>query len=189
MAKIYDITLGRYNITITKDDGTPKRPQAQKAYSPTQNGNYSSGHERDFQSEPTPQSVIPTVLVLFIKADDASTLIDSIKLKGKLYEGAENVLFVNAMKMWVGRDAQYRTSTIKTEFLRSECSDSFVKEYDYIAMRFELKREYKGYNKNEDSYERNEFFTHICKDEVKLIECSKRLSFDTSSITEAYNVY
>lgn len=146
-------------------------------------------HKTHITETKTTPRIIPTVLVLFIKADEASTLIDTIKSNGALYEGAETVLFVSAMKMWVGTDYQYQSSVLKQEFEREECSESFVKEYDYVAMRFELSNDYKGYNKTDDSYERNQFFTQICKDKIRLIECSKRLSFNSDSTTEVYDVY
>lgn len=180
----------RIEINVYKDVDSDKQnhPVNRNSSSIHSEAHYSEG-ERKYQNEHKSQKTIPTVLILFLKADDAKTLIDSVKQKGKLYEGAETALFVNTMKMWVGNDSQYAISTLKNEFSRDECSDSFVKEYDYVAMRFELSREYKGYNKNDDSYERNEFFSHICKDGIKLIECSSRLSFDASSTTEAYDVY
>lgn len=132
--------------------------------------------------------VKPTVLVLFIKAD-ANTLIDAIKQKGALYKGADNELFVNSMKMWVGTVSQFENSSVKAEFKKAENTDSFVKEYDYIAMRFQLDKEYSGYNSGADSYERNQFFENICKDNVRLIECSERLSFNDNTTTEVYDVY
>lgn len=181
----YDIEIRVYKNVHTEEQKTRK----DKDRSPIRDEFHSSNYGKSQSDECKLQNKIPSVLVLLIKADDASTLVDNIKQKGKLYEGAETALFVNTMKMWVGNISQYNKSTIKKDFSRSECSDSFVKEYDYYAIRFELNKEYKGYNKNDDSYERNEFFSHICKDEIKLIECSNRLSFDTSSTTEAYDVY
>jgi len=106
-----------------------------------------------------------------------------------LYVGAEKELFVNAMKMWVGTDSQYENSSVKSEFDRLENNDSFVKEYDYYVMKFTLDKEYRGYHKGVDSYDRNQFFTNICKDNAPLVGCSKRLSFDDNSTTEAYDVY
>lgn len=131
----------------------------------------------------------PSILVLFIKADEASTLITDIKTKNCLFPGAEKSLFVSTMKMWVGTERQYEQSNIKLEFTRRENPSSFVKEYDYVAMRFNLTDIYRGYMKEDDSFERNQFFTSICKDKIGLVEYSERLSFDENIQTDAFDVY
>lgn len=131
----------------------------------------------------------PNILILYIKADEAKPLIETIKKKGALYEGAESTLFVSTMKMWVGNDEQYDNSLVRHEFTRSENIDSFVKEYDYVVMRFTLANIYKGYRKGDDSYDRNMFFTNICQDKITLVECSNRLSFNENYRTDAFDVY
>lgn len=135
------------------------------------------------------EGVVSNYLVLFVKADEAKALIESIKQNGKLYVGAESALFVNSMKMWVGTEQQYNVSNLRKEFEREECKDSFATEYDYVAMRFLLSKSYTGWRNGDDSYERNKFFTEICKEEVPLLECSNRLSFQTNNTTEVYDVY
>ncbi len=190
MGHIYEFEIPWFDgVLVFQYKPNKQKNHKKQVNSPVREETYFSEDRLKTQKDCTSRIIIPTVLILFIKADDASTLIDNIKQKRKLYEGAETALFVNTMKMWVGNDSQYAISTLKKEFLRDECSDSFVKEYDYVAMRFELSREYKGYNRNDDSYERNEFFTDICKDGIKLVECSKRLAFGANSASEAYNVY
>ena len=131
----------------------------------------------------------PDVLILFIKADAATSLIETIKTRGCLYHGAETPLYVCAMKMWVGTEKQYSKTNIKLEFNRVEISNSFVPEYDYVVMKFKLEKNYSGFKRGEDSYARNQFFSKICIDNVRLIEYSKRLSFEENMQTDAYDIY
>ena len=131
----------------------------------------------------------PEILVLFLKKTTASLLIDKIINDNCLPVGVENQLFVNTLKMWVGTTDAYNRSDIQNEFSKPEYTDSFVKEYDYIALKFSLpNKNYSGYNKNDGSYERNMFFKQICSDGISLLEYSKTLSFDNGSSNDVYDV-
>ena len=127
-------------------------------------------------------------LVLIIKADGASTLIERVLKTMHLQPGDEADLFINTMKMWNGTSQEFEKSNLSREFYREEATDSFVKEYDYFAIRFKLPYNYKGAQKNADSYERTNFFKQICEDQVDLIAISKRLCFDDSIQNEAFNI-
>lgn len=131
----------------------------------------------------------PEILVLFLKKTTASLLIDKIINDNCLPVGVENQLFVNTLKMWVGTTDAYNRSDIQNEFSKPEYTDSFVKEYDYIALKFSLpNKNYSGYNKNDGSYERNMFFKQICSDGISLLEYSKTLSFDNGISNDVYDV-
>lgn len=131
----------------------------------------------------------PEILVLFLKKTTASLLIDKIINDNCLPVGVENQLFVNTLKMWVGTTDAYNRSDIQNEFSKPEYTDSFVKEYDYVALKFSLpNKNYSGYNKNDGSYERNMFFKQICSDGISLLEYSKTLSFDNGISNDVYDV-
>lgn len=131
----------------------------------------------------------PEILVLFLKKTTASLLIDKIINDNCLPVGVENQLFVNTLKMWVGTIDAYNRSDIQNEFSKPEYTDSFVKEYDYVALKFSLpNKNYSGYNKNDGSYERNMFFKQICSDGISLLEYSKTLSFDNGISNDVYDV-
>lgn len=187
------ICIGEYLIekgTRIKISGQDKRDKSQKLKQHRKQSNDNvSTHARERKEATVVQKVKPTVLVLFMKADDANALIETIKQKKALYAGIEKELFVNAMKMWVGTDSQYNNSNVKMEFNRTTNIDSFVKEFDYVAMRFKLDKEYTGYEARADSYDRNQFFSNICKDSVQLVEYSGRLSFNDKITTDAYDVF
>lgn len=137
------------------------------------------------------KEIIPVTkdcLVLIIKADGASTLIERVLKTMHLQPGDEADLFINTMKMWNGTSQEFEKSNLSREFYREEATDSFVKEYDYFAIRFKLPYNYKGAQKNADSYERTNFFKQICEDQVDLIAISKRLCFDDSIQNEAFNI-
>ncbi|MDO4932158.1 MAG: hypothetical protein Q4E63_05860 [Prevotellaceae bacterium] len=187
------ICIGEYLIKKGKriqKSGQDKRDKSQKLKQHCKQSNDNvSTHDRERKEATVVQKVKPTVLVLFMKADDANALIETIKQKKALYAGIEEDLFVNAMKMWVGTDSQYNNSNVKMEFNRTTNMDSFVKEFDYVAMRFKLDKEYTGYEARADSYDRNQFFTNVCKDSVQLVESSGRLSFNDKITTDAYDVF
>lgn len=146
--------LIRSGESIKKDGKAQKekgRRQKQEAYEQYDRQKESNVAFNSVERKKSPQRLKPTVLILFIKADAANTLIDAIKQKEALYIGVEKELFVNAMKMWVGTDAQYAHSSVKVEFERTANMDSFAKEYDYVVMKFQLNKEYRGYEKGADS--------------------------------------
>lgn len=131
----------------------------------------------------------PNILVLFLKKETASPLIGAILKEKRLPIGMESQLFVNTLKMWVGSKEAYEKSDVKNEFSKPEDTESFAKEYDYIALRFTLpNKRYTGYKKNEDSYERKMFFKQICTDGISLNEYSKTLSFDNGISKDVYEV-
>lgn len=135
-----------------------------------------------------PINHLPEILVLFLKKSTSSTLIDHIIRDKHLPVGVENDLFVNTLKMWAGSEKDYLSSGIPNEFTKPEYTDSFAKEYDYVALRFRLAGNYSGYKKNEASYERNMFFKSICSKQLELIQYSKTLSFDNGIPSEVYDV-
>lgn len=144
---------------------------------------------RKLSSKATEANKNPEILVLFLKKTTASLLIDKIIKDNCLPVGAENQLFVNTLKMWVGTTDAYNRSDIQNEFSKLEYTDSFVKEYDYVALKFSLpNKNYSGYNKNDGSYERNMFFKQICSDGISLLEYSKTLSFDNGISNDVYDV-
>lgn len=144
---------------------------------------------RELSSKATAASKNPEILVLFLKKTTASLLIDKIINDNCLPVGVENQLFVNTLKMWVGTTDAYNRSDIQNEFSKPEYTDSFVKEYDYVALKFSLpNKNYSGYNKNDGSYERNMFFKQICSDGISLLEYSKTLSFDNGISNDVYDV-
>lgn len=146
---------------------------------------------KKFSSNDTNTSDIdsPNILVLFLKKETASPLIGAILKEKRLPIGMESQLFVNTLKMWVGSKEAYEKSDVKNEFSKPEDSESFAKEYDYIAFRFTLpNKRYTGYKKNEDSYERKMFFKQICADGISLNEYSKTLSFDNGISKDVYEV-
>lgn len=127
-------------------------------------------------------------LVLIIKADGASSLIERVLKIRHLQPGDEADLFINTMKMWNGTTEEFEKSILSREFYREEATDSFIKEFDYYAIRFKLPYNYKGAQKDSDSYERSSFFKQICEDQVDLMAISKRLCFDDKLQNEAFSV-
>lgn len=145
--------------------------------------------KRKLPSKTTTVTRNPEVLVLFLKKTTASLLIDKIINDKCLPLGVENQLFVNTLKMWAGTSDAYNQSDIQREFSKPEYTDSFVKEYDYVALKFSLpNKNYSGYKKNDGSYERNMFFQQICSDGISLLEYSKTLSFDNGISNDVYDV-
>lgn len=134
-------------------------------------------------------STIKDCLILIVKADGASSLIDRLLKTHYLQIGDEGDLFINTMKMWNGTSKDFENSNLVKEFYREDCSDSFAKEYDYYVLRFKLLINYSGTQRNSDSYERSCFFKQICEDRVELLTISKRLSFDDNNQNEAFSIY
>jgi hypothetical protein len=115
-------------------------------------------------------------LVLFIQAEAGTQLIEKIKESNRLLSEFSNDLYLYTMRLWVGDE---NNSQIKAGFTKSANSGSIPKN-DFVMLRFEFSDNYKGYDKNEEDYNRMDFFNAICQNELALIETSARLAFDNS---------
>lgn len=126
------------------------------------------------QVKSTTTKPIEDVLVIYMKADRGLAMLKELEVSHCLMPSWGETLTSETMKMWLGTSDEYAKMSIGQVFLLPENASTMGKEYDFIACKFKLQKQYVGGHINDDSFYRHEFFNQVCADRAECVQMSKR---------------
>lgn len=155
-----------------------------KAYALAFKDGYSAGYDdatnkipHRFVPQAKPKIEMPTTLVLFIKADRGSTIIDIIRNSKSLVGISSDQLVSDAFRVWAGTEKQYNSISFNSIFSCESDYSEVGKEYDSVAIVLPYPKNSDAITPKSDSFSIAEVIREAVNQGLSCKIISNRISF------------
>lgn len=155
-----------------------------KAYNIAYKDGYSAGYNdalnelpHKFKPQTKPKVEKQDILVLFIKADRGSTIIDVLRSSRSLAGISSDKLVSDVFRVWAGTEKQFNSIGLASLFLCDGEHSSVGKEYDSVAISLPYPKDANAITKMSDSFAIAEVMRKAVAQELTCNNISNRLSF------------
>lgn len=160
----------------------------QKAYNVAYKDGYSAGYNDalnelphkfnyEFESHPKPKVEKPDTLVLFIKADRGSTIIDVIRSNMSLAGISSDKLVSDVFRVWAGTEKQYNSIGLESLFSCDAEYSNIGREYDSVAIVLPYPKNTTVITQKYDTFSIAEVIRETVAQGLSCKKISNRLSF------------
>lgn len=184
IATMFEEFLDILGLTSKRRANQVANIRAQKAYNVAYKDGYSAGYNdalnelpHKFKPQPKPIVEKPDILVLFIKADRGSTIIDVLRNSRSLAGISPDKLVSDVFRVWAGTEKQYNSIGLASLFLCDGEHSSVGKEYDSVAIYLPYPKDANAITKLSDSFVIAEVMRKAVAQELNCNNISNRLSF------------
>lgn len=183
---IFEEFLDILGLTSKRRANQDAQNRAQKAYKLAFKEGYNKGYIDASNGEPnkySPQRKIAPImqkcdiLVLFVKAERGSTLIDVIRNNKNISGISSDQLVSCVFRIWAGSEKQYDESEIKKVFSYPNETSNVGKEYDSVAIALPYPQNASSITKDSDSYTIAEVVRTAVNQGLACINISNRVPF------------
>lgn len=184
IATMFEEFLDILGLTSKRRANYEANRRAEKAYKIAYKDGYIAGYNdalneqpHKYNMQPKPKVENPDILVLFIKADRGSTIIDVIRNSKSLAGISSDKLVSDVFRVWAGTEKQYNFIGLGSLFLCNAEFSNIGKEYDSVAISLPYPKSVSIIAKDSDSFTVAEVIRQAVTQKLTCINISNRLSF------------
>ena len=185
---VWDKFLEYFNLVPRETADREAEAAAKEAYNLAFEAGRKEGYNKGYDDalnkrhhayEPHKTFFRPDILLLFVKADRTSTLIDIIRKHHSLVGVNENQLTSNVIRVWVGTEKEYQDSKLQELFNYNETQSDIGQEYDVVAIKIPYPTDIEYIDAKSDEYAIRQVVRKACEQGLSCTDISNRISLSS----------